>query len=314
MTWPLLLSLLAAAAAAEVRPARVHPGDAVLVTVSGAGAAPTGTLSGRPLRFWAAGPDRWQALGPLPVEAAAGPLPLLLEADGAPLEAAGEVLAPAFRSSTLKVPPRFLEPPASARARIAADGAALGEAYAQPFQPPRYQGAMVRPRRAAVNGHFGDQRVYNGTVSGAHYGLDLDGAAGAPVESDADGRVVLARDCYMSGWTTIVWHGAGLYSVYMHQSKVEVRPGQEVRQGQLIGRVGSTGRSTGPHLHWGVKLDGLWVNPDSLSLLELGPPPEPPLDPQPEPPLDPQPVPQPVPQPEPGPAPAAATAPGPAPP
>jgi murein DD-endopeptidase MepM/ murein hydrolase activator NlpD len=277
---PALLLALLSSAAAEVRPARVHPGDAVLITVTGAAAAPLGAVAGRPLAFWAAGPDRWQALGPLPMELPAGPLTLRLEADGLPLEAGLEVLPPAFRSTTLKVPPRFLEPPASARARIAADGAALKEAYAQPFTPPRYQGAMVRPRRAEVTGRYGDQRVYNGKISGAHYGLDLDGPAGAPIEAAADGQVVLTRDCYMSGWTTVVWHGAGLYSVYLHQSKVEVKPGQQVTRGEHLGRVGSTGRSTGPHLHWGVKLDGLWVDPDSMSRLELeGPSPATPASP-----------------------------------
>jgi murein DD-endopeptidase MepM/ murein hydrolase activator NlpD len=267
---PALLLLLLAAPAAEVQPARARPGDAVLVTVSGAGGVPSGALLGRPLRFYAAGPDRWQAAAPLPTEATPGPVVLALDAAGEQVPAALEVVPAGFRSSTLSVAPRFLEPPASARKRIAADGAALAEAYGQPFGPPRYQGAMARPRQAEVTGRYGDQRVYNGKVSGAHYGLDLDGPAGAPVQASADGLVVLARDCYMSGWTTVLWHGAGVYSVYLHQSKVEVQPGQQVTRGQRIGKVGSTGRSTGPHLHWGVKVDGLWVDPDSMARLSIG--------------------------------------------
>jgi murein DD-endopeptidase MepM/ murein hydrolase activator NlpD len=273
----LLLALLAAAATAEVRPARVHPGDVVLITVSEATGAPSGALLGKPLRFWAAGPGRWQALGALAVEAKAGRQEVALLADGARVRATFEVQKPVFRSTRLSVPERFLEPPASVRPRIDADNVALRQAYAQPFSPPRYQGAMRRPRHGEVTGRYGDQRTYNGKVAGAHYGLDLDGAAGAPIEAAAAGQVVLARDCYMSGLTTVVWHGAGLYSVYLHQSKVEVQPGDEVAQGQRIGQVGSTGRSTGPHLHWGVKLDSLWVNPDSLVALALdGPPAEPP--------------------------------------
>jgi murein DD-endopeptidase MepM/ murein hydrolase activator NlpD len=268
----LLLALLSGAAAADVQPAQARPGDAVLVTVTGAAAPPAGALLGRPLRFYQAGPGRWRAVAPLPTEAPPGALALALDADGEQVPAALEVVAAAFRSTTLSVPPRFLEPPASARKRIALDGAALGEAYAQPFEPPRWTGPMVRPRQAEVTGGYGDQRVYNGKVAGAHYGLDLDGAAGAPITAAAAGRVVLARDCYMSGWTTVVWHGAGVYSVYLHQSKVEVKPGQEVAQGARIGRVGSTGKSTGPHLHWGVKVDGLWVDPDSLTRIEPGAP------------------------------------------
>jgi murein DD-endopeptidase MepM/ murein hydrolase activator NlpD len=269
----LLLLLVAAAPAAGVEPARARPGDAVLVTVTGAGAAPAGALLGRPLRFFAAGPDRWQAVAPLPTEAPPGPVALALDAGGEQVPAALEVLPADFRSTTLSVAPRFLEPPAQARKRMAADGAALAEAYAQPFGPPRWQGPMARPRQAEVTGRFGDQRVYNGKVSGAHYGLDLEGRTGAPIEAAAAGRVVLVRDCYMSGWTTIVWHGAGVYSAYLHQSKVEVKAGDEVVRGRRIGRVGSTGRSTGPHLHWGVKVDGLWVDPDSMVRLAVGEPP-----------------------------------------
>lgn len=273
MSPALLLLLVAGAPAADVQPARARPGDAVLVTVTGAGATPSGALLGRPLRFFAAGPDRWQALAPLPAEASPGPHSLALDADGAPVTAALEIAPAGFRSTTLSVPPRFLEPPPSAKRRIAADGAALAEAYAQPFEPPRWTGAMARPREAEVTGRYGDQRVYNGRVSGAHYGLDLDGATGAPIAAAAAGRVVLVRDCYMSGWTTIVWHGAGVYSAYLHQSRAEVRAGDVVARGQRIGRVGSTGRSTGPHLHWGVKVDGLWVDPDSLTRIALGEPP-----------------------------------------
>jgi len=270
MSPALLLLLLAAPPVAEVQPARARPGDAVLVTVAGAAAAPEGALLGRPLRFFPAGPERWQAVAPLPTEAPAGPLALALDVAGAQVPAALEIAPADFRSTRLSVAPRFLEPPASARKRIAADGVALGEAYAQPFSPPRWQGTMARPRDAEVTGRYGDQRVYNGKVSGAHYGLDLDGPAGAPIAAAAAGRVVLVRDCYMSGVTTIVWHGAGVYSVYLHQSKAEVRVGDEVARGQRIGRVGSTGRSTGPHLHWGVKVDGLWVDPDSMARLVMG--------------------------------------------
>jgi len=80
---------------------------------------------------------------------------------------------------------------------------------------------------------------------------------------------VLARDCYMSGQTLLLWHGAGVFTAYFHLSRMEVKDGAAVRRGQPIGRVGSTGRSTGPHLHWGVKVDGLWVDPRSAQRLDL---------------------------------------------
>lgn len=250
-------------------PPRAHPGDAVLITVREAGDPPQGALLGRTLRFFDAGGGTWQAVAPLPTEAPAGPAAIRLSVAGAALPAALEILPAAFRSTTLDIPPRFLEPPAWARKQMARDQEALGRAYAQPFGPPGFEGPFALPADHERSGRFGDLRVYNGTTAGAHYGLDLAGPAGAPVAASNDGVVVLARDCYMSGRTVLLWHGAGIYTAYLHLSKMEVRPGATVRRGQRIGRIGSTGRSTGPHLHWGAKVDGLWVDPESLTRLDV---------------------------------------------
>jgi len=264
----LALALGLAGASAEVSPARAHPGDAVLVTVRGAVAPPAGTLLGRTLRFFDAGGDVWQAVAPLPTEAPAGAADLALTAAGEPVPVTLEILPAAFRSTTLDIPPRFLEPPAWAKAVMARDQAALGKAYAQPFGPPGFTVPFQLPADHERSGRFGDLRVYNGSTAGAHYGLDLAGPTGAAVAAANDGVVVLARDCYMSGKTVLVWHGAGIYTAYLHLSKMEVKPAARVRRGQRVGRIGSTGRSTGPHLHWGAKVDGLWVDPESLMRLD----------------------------------------------
>jgi murein DD-endopeptidase MepM/ murein hydrolase activator NlpD len=104
-----------------------------------------------------------------------------------------------------------------------------------------------------------------------HYGLDLAAARGTPIEAAQAGVVVLVRDCYYSGNTVVVSHGAGLFTTYLHQSRTLVKVGEVVAQGQRLGLVGSTGRSTGPHLHWGVKVDGLWVDPQAMLRLPFGP-------------------------------------------
>jgi murein DD-endopeptidase MepM/ murein hydrolase activator NlpD len=152
---------------------------------------------------------------------------------------------------------------------MALDQAALKKAWDQPFGPPLLSGPLTVPIDVDPSGRFGDQRVYNGKTAGVHYGLDLPGATGDPVGAAGDGVVVLARDCYMSGQTVILWHGAGVFTAYFHLSRMEVKVGEAVDHGRLVGRVGSTGRSTGPHLHWGVKVDGLWVDPGSAQRLDL---------------------------------------------
>ncbi len=261
---PLLLAL-ASAAPLEVAlaPTAARPGDAVLVRVTGAGeTAPRGTLAGRALAFWHAGPE-WRALAPLAVEVAPGTAAVVVEAAGARVEVPLAVVDPAFRATTLTVAPRFVEPPPSARARIAADRKAFARAWEQPFGPPLFDG-FAPPRDMSTSGRFGDQRILNGHKESAHYGVDLRGPRGSPVHASADGRVALARDAYMSGKTVVLWHGAGVFTVYFHMDRLDVRTGDRVVKGQRLGLLGSTGRSTGPHLHWGAKVGGLYVDPVSL--------------------------------------------------
>ena len=112
--------------------------------------------------------------------------------------------------------------------------------------------------------------MLNGKAASVHYGLDLTGPRGAPVLAANDGEVVITRDAYFSGKTVVIWHGAGLYTAYFHLDRISVREGQRVHKGETLGELGSTGRATGPHLHWGVKVDGLYVDPESLLAIDFG--------------------------------------------
>ena len=266
----LLSAALAAAPAApaglEVAPAVARPGDAVLVRAAAPAGlpAPSGAAAGRPLAFWRHGDEAW-ALAALPLETPPGPLPVeVTAADGAVRRAALEVVEPGFPSRTISVAPKFVEPPPSVRKRLQADRRAFAAAWDRPFSPPLFAAPFDWPRRAPATGRFGDQRVFNGTKASVHYGLDLEGRRGDPVLAANDGEVVLARDAYLSGKSVILWHGADVFTIYFHLQRIDVRPGARVRRGQRIGQVGSTGRSTGPHLHWSARVAGLYVDPESL--------------------------------------------------
>jgi len=258
----------AARPAPVLAPAVARPGDAVLVRVAlppGA-QAPAGTLAGRPLSFWRVGDEAW-ALGALPLETPPGPATAEIRAgelEGGRAVATLEVVEPGFPSRALNVAPRFVVPPASARQRIARDRRAFAAAYARPFTPPRFDGPFAWPRQDRVGGRFGDQRVFNGRKESVHYGLDVSGPRGAPVHASNDGEVVLARDAYFSGKTVALWHGAGVFTLYFHLDRIDVRAGAKVRRGEPLGVIGSTGRSTGPHLHWSARVAGLLVDPESL--------------------------------------------------
>ena len=162
---------------------------------------------------------------------------------------------------------KFVKIPPSAKARIKADQAAFQKAWDTPFRPRAFTDNFEKPRDSEITAHFGDKRTLNGKKTTQHFGLDLDGSTGDEIRAANDGRVVMVRDCYTSGNTVLVEHGAGLITSYFHMSKFLVKPGQEVKRGELLGLVGKTGRVTGPHLHFGAHIGTLWVNPQALLAL-----------------------------------------------
>jgi hypothetical protein len=279
----LLLTLVRPVLAAEapprivLRPDTARPGDPVLITVRGLREAPIGTLGERTLRFYPSG-DGFQALTGLPVEQVPGAV--AVKVTGTPVggtagpeefQARLDVVAPGWRVRTLSVANKFVRPPPEVQARMDADQAAFGEAFSQPFAPPLFTQNFAWPREAPVTAPFGDLRTFNGQKQSQHFGTDLNGRTGAPVHAANAGTVVMTRDNYAAGNTVLVHHGAGLYTSYFHLSAIAVKVGQHVKRGELLGKVGRTGRVTGPHLHWGAKVEGLWVDPATLLALDFTP-------------------------------------------
>ncbi|MEW6487154.1 MAG: M23 family metallopeptidase, partial [Thermodesulfobacteriota bacterium] len=130
-----------------------------------------------------------------------------------------------------------------------------------------WEGSFRVPAEGPVSSPFGVRRIYNDKPRGYHGGLDIAAPRGAPVLAGAAGRVALAGDFFYTGNTVFLDHGLGLFTAYFHLDSLAVEDGEAVAAGQLVGRVGSTGRSTGPHLHWGVYVSGLRADP--LSLLRI---------------------------------------------
>ncbi len=270
----------------RVEPARARPGDAVLLTVSNVrpadAASVSATVQGRRIRFFPI-PGGVQAVAALPVEmepgtlgidvsiapsptsgTAAGTAAGAASSGGATLHTTLEVVDPAFPETRLSVEPKFIAPSPAQKKRMEEDQAAFREAFARPFEAPLFAGSFERPREAATTGQFGERRTFNGKKQSQHYGTDFAGAVGEPVRAANDGVVALVRDCFASGTSIAIAHGGGLFSVYFHLSDFDVRPGDQVQRGQQIGRVGMTGRVTGPHLHFGVKIGDLYVDPESV--------------------------------------------------
>jgi murein DD-endopeptidase MepM/ murein hydrolase activator NlpD len=264
---PLLVSSAAAATPSlELIPASVKPGDPVLLVVHGLEGVPEGTVGSLSTEFYRHG-DTAEALVGIPVEEEPGLLRVKVTAGAVTLDGGLEVVPPEFPERKLTVASKFVKIPKAARARIKADQAAYQKAWATPFRPRTFGDNFEKPRDAVITAHFGDKRTLNGKKTTQHFGLDLDGSTGDEIRAANDGRVVMVRDCYTSGNTVLVEHGAGLITSYFHMSKFLVKPGQEVKRGELLGLVGKTGRVTGPHLHFGAHIGTLWVNPQALLAL-----------------------------------------------
>ena len=164
----------------------------------------------------------------------------------------------------LTVDRKYVAPPPEEAARIRRDREKVGAALAQRLPERQWDLPLDRPVPGTVSSLFGLKRVFNGEPRGMHRGLDLRGAQGSPIRACADGVVALVDDLYFSGNAVYINHGDGVFTSYLHMSKPLVKPGEQVKRGQVIGLVGATGRVTGPHLHLGLVVQGESVDPQPL--------------------------------------------------
>jgi murein DD-endopeptidase MepM/ murein hydrolase activator NlpD len=176
-----------------------------------------------------------------------------------------------FPTRRLTVSDSFVNPPPGVQERIDRDSRELAEAWKHSATERLWALPFARPVAAEANSAFGTRSVFNGAARSPHGGADFPSAAGTPVEAPNAGRVVIARDLYFSGNTVVIDHGLGLFTTFAHFSVIAVHEGDVVTRGQVVGRVGATGRVTGPHLHWAVRANGARVDPMSL-LAVLGTP------------------------------------------
>ena len=169
-----------------------------------------------------------------------------------------------FPQRKITVARKYVAPLPAEELRIKKERAIVNAAYRNPELQWRGTGGFIYPVKGGISGTFGDKRLFNNGYVSRHRGIDLRSPRGKEVHASNGGTVVLVHDLYYAGKTVIINHGAGLFSIYCHLSKAHVKKGNTIRKGAVIGRIGSTGRVTGPHLHWGIKLRNRFVNPLSL--------------------------------------------------
>jgi murein DD-endopeptidase MepM/ murein hydrolase activator NlpD len=257
-------------------PGELKVADVALLVVRGVedGAVVEGIVAGRPVTF-VRDREGYSALVGFDMELAPARQPWRVEIrqpGRSPRSFSGVVrVGPReFPVQRLTLPTPMVDLDPATERRAVAETESLRRLYRTVTPERLWRGAFVRPVAADEPGSgFGSRRIINGQPRSPHGGTDYAAARGTPVASVNAGRVVLVGEYYFPGRLVVVDHGLGLYTLYFHLDEVRVEMGQRVARGEVLGTVGSTGRATGPHLHFGVQVGSARVDPERLLALPL---------------------------------------------
>lgn len=240
------------------------PGGIAIITVS---APPKIMVDGREA-LWLPWQKNALVIVGIPLDRAAGPWTIENASDpGRPVVI--QVKDKQYRTQQLKVAPGQVNLSPEDEARVAQETEKVRAALSihSNVRPATFR--LVQPVPGRRSSSYGLRRVFNGEARKPHSGMDIAAATGTPIKTPLAGRVVDVGSYFFNGNNVIVDHGSGFMTMYCHLSKIDVEAGQELKRGAVLGLVGATGRVTGPHLHWGVILNGVSVDP----ALFLAPPP-----------------------------------------
>ncbi|MGG5827558.1 peptidoglycan DD-metalloendopeptidase family protein [Aeromonas salmonicida] len=259
----LLLLLASQSALAEGFISRLlnHPvsGGVAVVPLGNELQAPTVRYQDKPVLVVREDGQRWIAIVGIPLKTPQGPQQLSVN-DGCALSFT--VTSKHYREQHIKLKnSRQVNPLAEDMVRINRELAEQTRAY-QTFSPTQPSNLLFdKPVKGPLSSPFGLRRFFNGEERNPHSGLDFAVGAGTPIKAPAAGKVILIGNYFFNGNTVFVDHGQGLISMFCHMSNIDVKLGQSLPRGGIVGRVGATGRATGPHMHWNVSLNDARVDP-----------------------------------------------------
>ncbi len=261
----------------EIHPENIFPGQAALVQVTAEQeiASLSATLQEQKILFFS-GPDQksWMGLAGLDLNVSPDDYTLSYQvrfADGQEIEGTYvlTVLKKEFPEERITVDDKYVHLSQKDLDRVIKEKKILRSIYGVQSPDRPWEEGFDIPVNVQKGSRFGLKRVINGEPRSPHSGADLKAGSGTPVGASNAGKVVFAGDLFFSGNTMILDHGGGLYTIYAHLKDMTAGKGAVVKKGEIIGHVGATGRVTGPHLHWGVKLNGARVDPFSLVALPI---------------------------------------------
>lgn len=234
-----------------------------------------GRIEGRLVRFFRVAPDRFATLFGADLAYVPGryQLRVVIQYDGGRREERRymiQVRDAAFKVQELTLPQEQVEVDAETEGRVLREQERVAALLASETPERLWAGNFLLPITGGeTTGTFGLRRILNGQPRRPHGGEDIRAPHGTPVSASNAGVVRLSDDLFFSGISIILDHGLGVYTMYFHLSETKVKPGDLVTRGQVIGAVGATGRATGPHLHWGLRVGGARVNPLAITRLNL---------------------------------------------
>lgn len=261
----------------SLTPETIRQGDVLLITVkTGPGIHRiSGTLFDKTIRFYRKpGRDAYTALAGIDLDADPKRYNLSLSLEdksGGIIKKDFEiqVASAEFRTQQLTLPKEKVDLDEETLKRVNLEKEEIDKIWDISTADHLWEGNFIKPVEGVIDDNFGFRRVINGEPRSPHTGIDIDAPEGAPVYAANQGRVVFTGDQFFSGKGLVIDHGLGLLTMYFHLSEILVTAGEDVKKGQIIARVGKTGRATGPHLHWGIRLNGARVNPASMLGLSL---------------------------------------------
>ncbi len=275
VSFSLLLGLFLTASLQAAELIQVKQGGLGRITIRPAGKVMSvnGVFKEQSIPFFKVDQETFVALIGIDMDQAIGSLPFLARwtANGQTVEKKFtiEVQSEKFGLQKLTLPKKKvdLDPPTLSRVRR--EQGKMKEAFRKSDPKKLWKGPFLAPVEGKRQGTFGRRRLINGQPRRSHTGEDISAPTGTPIIAPNHGKVVLVDDFFFNGRSVVIDHGLGLISMYFHLSSIDVVPGESVKPGQQIGRVGKSGRVTGPHLHWGMRLNNARIDPYALVNIKL---------------------------------------------
>ena len=255
---------------AEILPSEIKPGDAFVIKINGANTShlPAASLKGRRFYFSRCGESCFVAIGTVGIRTKPGSYIIKLRVGKKTKNLYLIITQKSFTTTELTLLDDQVFLSKKDIKRVKRENKRLKQIF-QKISQSYWEGSFILPLENDISTLFGTKRILNEKWISIHRGVDVTGKDGEEVKASNNGRVALAEELFFGGNTVILDHGLGIYTIYMHLSNFNANVGEMVSKGDIIGFVGSSGRSTGPHLHFGVKVMNMSANPVSLIELNL---------------------------------------------